>query len=180
MDDTYRLKIKLGADEFEASGPVEIVQAQFKAFADLIAQRQTIAASQAQITPTPDESSVTMAAPRVDVSVDSESLSRIMKLDGRVVSLTARPGSAEEAVLLLLYGQKQLRNNDSVTGSEVIDGLTTTGGLQVARADRMLEKIARDGHAIVIGERRAKRYRLTNQGLARARQIASDLIAIVA
>jgi len=180
MDENYKLKIKLGADEFEAEGPVDTVQAQFKAFADLIAARQQFSLAQAQNESPRDELPATMAAQRSDMAPADESLNKIMKLEGRVVSLTARPKSADDAVLLVLYGQKALRENDSVTGSEVIDGITTTGGLQVARVDRLLEKIARDGDAIVIGERRAKRYRLTNSGLTKARQLAADLIAIVA
>ena len=35
------------------------------------------------------------------------------------------------------------------------------------------------GDLIITGERRGKRYRLTNSGIAKARQIAQDLIALV-
>lgn len=61
-----------------------------------------------------------------------------------------------------------------------MSGLQATGGTSIGRVDRVLEKLGRDGDAIVIGERRAKRYRLTNTGLAKARQLAANLIAIVA
>jgi len=103
-----------------------------------------------------------------------------MKTEGRTISLTVRPSSAEDAVLLLLYGQKVMRENDAVTGAEVMDGITATGGLAVLRVDRLLEKLARLGDVIVIGEHRAKRYRLTNAGIAKGRQIAVDMIALVA
>src|ERR1700686_98761 len=46
MDDTYRLKIKLGADEFEAEGPIQVVQSQFAAFKELVEARQRFAATQ--------------------------------------------------------------------------------------------------------------------------------------
>ena len=58
--------------------------------------------------------------------------------------------------------------------------IKATGGLAVGRIDRLLEKAGTDGDVLVSGERRAKRYRLTNTGLAKARQIAIDLIAVVA
>jgi DNA-binding PadR family transcriptional regulator len=103
-----------------------------------------------------------------------------MKVDGRIVSLTIRADTPDDAVLLLLYGQKVLRENDSVTGGDIMEGLTATGGTSIGRVDRVLEKMGRDGDVIVIGERRGKRYRLTNAGLSRARQIANSLIAIVA
>jgi hypothetical protein len=112
-------------------------------------------------------------------SVDS-SLGKIMKVDNRIVSLTARPTTVGDAVLLVLYGQKILRENDSVTGGEVMDALVTTGGYMLPRVDRLLEKLAADGEVIVIGERRSKRYRLTNSGVTAAREIAKDLLALVA
>ncbi len=185
MDDTYRLKIKLGAHEFEAEGPVQVVQAQFAAFKELVAAMAsappppvvgTLAATES-----PDTASMTgTVANKPDSPPPDLRLDKIMLLNNRIVSLTARPTSPDDAVLLLLYGQKVLRQNDAVTGAEIMDGISTTGGLSVNRVDRLLEKLADGGDVIVIGERRSKRYRLTNAGLAKARQIANDLLAIVA
>jgi hypothetical protein len=107
-------------------------------------------------------------------------LDKILRQDNRVISLTIRPTSIENAILLLMLGQKVMRSNDTVTGSEIIQGLASTGGLSVQRPDRVLEKLARDGDVIAFGERRAKKYRLTNTGLAKARQIAAEQIATVA
>lgn len=103
-----------------------------------------------------------------------------MKVENRVVSLTVTPTSIEDAALLLLYGQRLMRNNESPTGSEVVDGLTATGGLDIGRSDRLFEKLARTGDVIMIGERRGKRYRLTNAGMNKARSVAAALIALVA
>jgi DNA-binding transcriptional regulator PaaX len=61
-----------------------------------------------------------------------------------------------------------------------MEGLTATGGLSVLRVDRLLERIGNAGDVVVIGVHRSKRYRLTNAGLAKARQIAADLLATVA
>jgi hypothetical protein len=113
--------------------------------------------------------------PEIDSSLD-----KIMRVENRIISLTVRPRSVEDAVLLVLYGQKILRVHDSVTGAEVMSGITATGGIAVSRVDRLLEKMARDGDVIVVGEHRSKTYRLTNTGLAKARQLADDLLAIVA
>ncbi len=115
-----------------------------------------------------------------DLASPDASLDKIMKVEKRVVSLTARPQMVGEAVLLVLYGQKILRGNDAVTGGEVMDALVTTGGYMLPRVDRLLEKLSSDGDVIVIGEHRAKRYRLTNAGIIKARQLATDLLAIVA
>lgn len=191
MDDSYRMRLKIGTHEFEAEGPVAVVQEQVKRFMELIASlpvdyikesatpfpavdsRDHAATPTAPvITPTPAPSAM---PPNPEGSLD-----RIMRLENRVISLTARPDSPEAAVLLLLYGQKVLRQNDGVTGAEVMDGITATGGLSIQRADRLLEKLGRDGDVIVIGERRGKRYRLTNAGLAKAKAAANSLLAIVA
>jgi hypothetical protein len=107
-------------------------------------------------------------------------LSKIMKVENRIVSLTVPTGSIEEAVLLLLYGQRMMRNNETATGSEIVDGLEATGGMEVGRSDRLFERTARSGDVIMIGERRGKKYRLTNAGLNKARAIASRLLALVA
>jgi len=184
--DTNRLKLKIGPHEFEAEGPPEVVKAQLEAFTTLVSM---LANNQPAPASLPAETKPEIPAPIVEEEapppkvpnhegVDAK-LYRIMKHDDRVVSLTVRASNVDEAVLLLLLGQKVYRDNDSVTGYEVMQGLAITGQ-RVARVDRVLEKAAKDGHVIVIGEHRGKRYRLTNTGIAKARQLAGDLVAIVA
>jgi DNA-binding transcriptional regulator PaaX len=102
-----------------------------------------------------------------------------MHVEGRIVSLTVRPDSIEDGVLLLMYGQKMLRANDAVTGSELMSGLTHTGQ-RVTRVDKTLVKASDKGDVIVLGAGRAKRYRLTNAGLAKAKDLAASQIARVA
>jgi len=180
MDNQHSLKIKLGADEFEAQGPVEIVEAQFKIFADLVANRQAKGASPTHETGDKDANATTMASVRTDVdfspgTVDT-SRDKVMRLDAGVVSLKVRPQSSADAVFLILYGQKLLRNNESVKGGDVIRGLTPSG-FSIPRVDRLLEHLSRNGDVMVMGRRRSKRYSLTNAGLAKARQIAVGLLA---
>src|SRR5262245_86186 len=131
MDNHYTLRIKLGTDEFEATGPVEVVEAQFKIFSDLVANRQSKGASGPHETGDKDAYPETMASLRTDVdsAPDAVDASRdtIMRVDARVVSLKARPRSSADAALLILYGQKLLRKNESVTGGEVIRGLAPSG-----------------------------------------------------
>jgi hypothetical protein len=178
MDDSYRLKIKLGADEFEAEGPIQVVQSQFAAFKELVEARARVAATQpAVVIPAP--APTVEATQKPEAPAITERLDKIMQLSDRIVSLTARPNSTDDAVLLLLYGQKMLRQNDAVTGSEIIQGANATGGLAIVRADRVLDKLSANGDVIIIGEHRSRRYRLTNAGFAKARQIATDLLAIV-
>jgi hypothetical protein len=180
MDSNYRLKIKVGPHEFEGEGPAEFVREQFEAWKAMTTTAAAPIMTSPQIEAQPTEFQPSTAAPTQDLSLVDSSLGKIMKVENRVVSLTARPQTTPDAVLIILYGQKILRGNDSVTGGEVMDGLVTTGGYMLPRVDRLLESIASDGDVIVIGERRAKRYRLTNAGLIKARRIATDLLALVA
>jgi len=175
MDDHYRMRLKIGGHEFEAEGPVAVVQEQVKRFMDLIGSLPTDVVMNPYYEKSPTSPAGKLATPETDSTLD-----RIMRVDERTVSLTARPRNVDDTVLLLLYGQKILRQNDAVTGAEVMAGITATGGFAVSRVDRLLEKLARDGDVIVVGEHRSKTYRLTNAGLAKARQVATDLLAIVA
>jgi hypothetical protein len=92
------------------------------------------------------------------------------------VSLTARAGSIQNAILLILFGQKVLRQNDGVTGAEIIPGLRASGGYPFERIDRTLEGMAREGDVVAFGANRGKRYRLTNKGIDSARTIAASLV----
>jgi hypothetical protein len=173
--DTQKLKIKVGDHEFEAEGPAEVVQAQFAAWRDMVSVQPITA-------PRPAAAPFVAAPPATDAAAGNGSdvrLEKITRQDGRVVSLTARGASVEDEVMLVLFGQKMLRDNDSVTGSEVIEGLRLTGRT-VNRVDYQLDKLTTAGDVITIGVGRARRYRLTNQGSARARELAQGLIAKVA
>ena len=169
--ENYRLKIKVGDHEFEAEGPAEVVKEQFIAFKELIANLPSTGTANRPLA---------SAQAQVDNSASADggllALDKITRIDGRYVSLTARPETVEDALLLTLLGQRTFRNNDTVTGSELIDGLRQSG-LNVGRVDWRLEKMANEGIIIKIGSGRASRYRLTNQGMNKAQEIARKLIS---
>lgn len=181
MDSTTRLKTKIGDHEIEIEGPPDYVREQFNAWQELVKLAITTSASTASAEARSEparENEPTNNKP--DESAVDRELSKIMRVDTRYVSLTARVASVHDAVLLLMYGQKMLRNNDLVTGAELLSGLSTTGGFAVGRLDRILDKLAIDGDVTSFGERRGKKYRLTNTGIGKARGIAADLIKSVA
>lgn len=191
MPDTYRLKIKIGNHEFEAEGDPQVVHEQFQIFKELVGNAppdiQSPTANSPfrpslhpSLMPATDPMPPLPMTPPETPAVTEIPLEKIMRQEDRVVSLTVRAANAEDAILLLLLGQKMLRGNDAVKGNEVMSGISSTGGLSIQRSDRLLEKLARDGDVIIFGEHRAKRYRLTNTGLNRARSIAADIAAKVA
>jgi len=174
MDEMETLKVKIGPHEFEATGSPESVREKFEAFKEMVTMFSNSLVTRAKeaIGKTIDATAEILTTP--------DELAKIMNVSGREVSLTARPKNLVDAILLLVFGQKMLRQNDAVTGAEIITGLETTGGYSFNRIDGILEKLARDGDLLTFGERRGKKYRLTNTGLAKARAIAFDLISSAA
>jgi len=169
--DTTRIKMKIGDHELDAEGPQEFVQAQVQAFQAMIGSipREIVAQKYDSPRNTNETKDVTPLLPHVDIQ-------KIMHVSGRVVSLTALPASATESALLIMLGHKDMRNNLSVTGQEIGDGLAQSGR-GVPRVDRIMDKAIEQMLVLKTGLRRGTRYRLTNQGLTKALSIAEALIA---
>jgi len=166
--DIAKIRVKVGEHEFEAEGDAQSVQNQFEAFQKII-------------------SSIGQSAPRMEttkppyspaITGDSThiSLERIMQVQGRVVSLTVMPSGTDDAALLILLGNKDLRNNETVTGQEVGDGLAQSGR-PVPRVDRVMDKMITEAYVLKSGFKRSTRYRLSNSGHQKALAMARDLIA---
>ena len=155
--ETNRLKIKIGEHEFEAEGPAEIVQRQFDTFKELIASQ-------------PKQINTTT---RAATQAGNSELDSILRVDGRVVSLTVRPQSEGTAAMLVMLGQKSYRENETVTASEIKDGLEQSG-YRPTRIDRIMQPFCDAGDVIRIGARKGTRYRFTNQGVAKAYAAAKE------
>ena len=176
MDASAKIKMRIADHEFEAEGPTEVVQAQLEIFRSLIATLPQPSSHVVQLPETVEDQRRSLVPSGDSAHVP---LNEIMNADGRVVSLTALPATVEDAVLLLMLGQRDLRNNISVTGQEIGDGLNQSGK-PTSRVDRTMEKHMRDALILKTGLGRATRYRLTNQGLNRSLAVARELIATLA
>ena len=167
----YRLKIKVGGHEFEAEGPADVVAKQFADFKELVANlppaTPDIVLHDIVDAPTATPSSSSLPSPKSDIM-------KIFRVDGRVISVVAKPASESDAALLLLLGQKELRANEASTGSEVKDGLEQSG-YKPERIDRLMDGLFADGLILISGAHRGKKYRLSNPGLVKAQAIADDL-----
>jgi hypothetical protein len=171
--ESYRIRVKIGDSEFDAEGPPEIVQSQFEAFKQLLTsmppRNDTTVSQQVQQVPINQQ---------VEQESEQPSFEKMFRVDGRVISLTALPANVVDAVLLTLFGQRTFRNNDSITGAEIKDGLIQSG-YRLDRVDRFVDKLTADGLVIKIGIGKASRYRLTNQGMARAMTLAREVLATI-
>lgn len=168
--ETSRIKTKIGENEFEMDGPTETVTAQFKAFLERIGSLPSIS------TPNGAYAHQSVQPIQQDTVGDKHiPIEKVLHVSGRIVSLTALPSSMEDAALLIMLGHKDLRNNPAVTGQEIGDGLAQSGR-PVPRVDRVMEKTITEAFVLKSGVRRATRYRLTNQGLTKALNIAKGLV----
>ncbi len=172
MEVPLRIKTKIAEHEFDGEGPAEIVQYNFDAWMEVV--KSSLIGKEK---PPPEKDDKGSPASQLE-KLPHLPIEKILKSEGRVVSLTAKAETVDEAVLLILLGQKDLRNNQEVTGSEIMDGLKQSG-YQLGRVDRITDKLTNDGDMITVGVNRGRRYRLTNQGLAKALHIAKEVIATV-
>ncbi len=169
--ETAKIRIKIGDNEFEAEGGKESIQLQYDAFLKAISSVAPIAPKSV----TPSETQIIDNNNNVSTNAASF-LEKIMHVAGRVVSLTAIPASTQDAALLIMLGHKDLRDNPSVTGQEIGDGLAQSGR-PIDRTDRIMVQPLAEALVLKTGIKRSTRYRLTNSGNQRALTIARDLIA---
>jgi hypothetical protein len=100
---------------------------------------------------------------------------KICRVEGRLISLTIKPKTEGEAALVIMLAQRAYRDNQTVTASEISDGLEQSG-YQVGRLDRVMKPLADEGSVAQIGAKKGTRYRLTNPGVNKARTIAMAAI----
>ena len=173
-----KLRIKIGDNELETEGSAEMVQAQLAAFMELVSATPAPAKPIESATVAPEQPNHD-TKPQQPINNGPLALDKIMKVEGRIVSLTTRADSLEHAVMLLLFGQKTLRHNDAITGFEIVNGLRMSGQAKDGLR-RVLDKIKSEGAIIITGAHRGKKYRMTNQGMTRAQEIARGVLALVA
>ena len=150
-----RIRIKFGEHEFEAEGSVEAVDKHFATFRSLVAPA-----------PTAEPNPTKLEAPIWE---------KIMRVNGRIVSLSVQ-SHPRDAALAILLGQRHFLRSESVSGREIMEGFRNSG-IRAGRADLILKQHALRGYVIATGRRRLKRYRLSHDGLERAQQIARALAA---
>jgi hypothetical protein len=168
--ETSRIKTKIGDNEFEMEGPPELVTAQFKAFLERISSIPSISTTSVAHALQHLQSHQQDTVGNTHVPIE-----KVLHVSGRIVSLTALPASNDDAALLIMLGHKDLRNHETVTGQEIGDGLAQSGR-PVPRVDRVMDKALTEAFVLKSGIRRSTRYRLTNQGLVKALNVAKALV----
>jgi hypothetical protein len=185
--DVYKLRVKLGADEFEAEGSQDYVETQRDFFISRIdkagahidhKEKPAADTKKGEHSPT---GKVDSKPPVNNLPVSLEAMGKIVHQNENLITLTAMPGgdNAEgDALLLLLLGHKVLRNEDLILAGDLVAGMKQSGFSSVDRMDRVVLKV---GSSFVssVGNRKGKKYRLLNPGVTKAKELAEKLIATV-
>lgn len=184
--ESFRLRLKVGAHEFEAEGDQETVERQLAVWRDLIA---SIPVSSPSTLPSPPPAAPVAGAPIVATPEPAPPLlasvagdpkgdyAKLFRHEGEIVSLSIHPNGGQrdaDAALLILLGQSVFNNEDQVSGYRVLQGMARSG-LPADRADRVFgDHMAQN--VIRFGAHRGVKYRLTNPGITRAREIAKEML----
>lgn len=174
----FKLRIKIGDHEFEAEGDQESVERQFATWRDLVATQPLPPAAPAGSGTLP---SGTPVPPSGSGNGDFTEYDKVFRYDGRVVSLSVLPrgeNARADAALLIMLGRKHYADEDLVGGAWLIDGMEQSG-IPSPRLDRIMAGYL-DSLVTTVGRNRALRWRLTNLGDRRAKEVARELVAMVA
>lgn len=188
MSDPAKLKVKIGGAEFEAEGPADVVQDQLRQFMDALravplqTPAPTLPPSSSGYRNGPEDlpngSGVDAPVAQSESfnSVEREELNRIFDIRKSVVALRLTPtGDTRhaDALMLLLYGHRVLRNEHHIGSTPLLEGMKITG-LTVDRIDRIAEQLAQ--YVSRGGAKRGTRYALNNPGMVRAEELFRMLL----
>lgn len=180
--ENYRLRIKIGDCEFEAEGSQEIVERQFSEFKELL---KSPPVSNHQESNNNGGGANEGNAPKLITPVffATNQYWKTFKFDEKrnLLSLSIKPmgdAAQADAILLLLFGYKFLKEQDEVIVTQLKDGLEQSG-FSVNRIDRVIAPYVRSLFVIKTGKAKGGRYRLTNSGTTKAQTLANQLIELV-
>jgi len=183
--DAYKLRVKIGAAEFEAEGAEDTVKAQFEEWKSLLAV-PTGPQAQALVPPASAENGAnqqvaTFTAEQTGADVP-QGFERLFAVDDKnskkAVTLRLLPQGEDRdsaALLLLLWGFKRKFGEDRIRVT-LLKEVLERSGLTVGRVDRLADKAQRNGLVLKGGKAKGSTYALTNTGQARAEQEFKQLL----
>lgn len=177
--DAMKVRLKVGVHEFEAEGPPNEVNAQLAIWQGLISSQSAADGRVTKDGTTRDSGGDGSGEPR-----SGPGTGRLFVVDDRkdLVTLRAHPQGedrAADAVLLIVYGYRALRNLEDVPVTKLLESLRVSG-ISVERIDRAVAPHLTAGYLLKAGRAKGGRYRLTNTGMAAATRLAEELTSTMA
>jgi hypothetical protein len=185
MDSPIKVQVSVGPSQFTMEGREQVVIPAYNAWLSAVSQPPAIQPASKPLAPLGQTTTKTgdPADPEALRREDGNgtSFTAIFGVDdrSRVLTLKVRPEgeSAEaDALLLFLYGYRNLQQTDEVLVGKLKSSLELTGGLNVGRIDRVIGRYVDDRLVLKVGKQGpGGKYRLTATGMARAEAIARTL-----
>ena len=185
MTEIRRVRMKFGNVEFEADVPEDRVEPMYDQFLRALERRKgaadkTIRAITAGVKLSVSRAEAAEPSIAAPDSFGSGILRRLFDLreDG-VVALKVLPKGAEqgaEALLLILYGYRRLKNEDGVLATQLHRAAAQSGvsirwpAYELATYDRFVNRV---------GRRKGSAYSLNGQGLAMAQEITTKMLGAI-
>jgi hypothetical protein len=191
--DLFKLRLKIGVNEFEAEGSEEYIKSERQIFLGSITAEENqddgadLKEELGKVPPASGNSGGLTAgdasgAPAPSLPIPLADMSRLAtqdKSDKDLIVLTALPQDAEtqkqDALLLLLLAHKLIRGVDNVKSTDALNGMKQSG-LPVdlaAVADKMPTLVLKTG------VRKGTKYRLSTPGVQKATSVATALLSHV-
>lgn len=174
MESPHKLRVKIGINEFEAEGEPEWLSTQLQTWRELVsaAPRMTPPAQPLQEVETPIDGE------KLDEEL-APKLGKVFSVDKnkKLVSLRVQPTGNDrdaDAIVLLLFGYAQLLGESDVLVGLIKESMAVSG-LRVDRIDRAIAPHQTAGYVRKGGTAKGSKYRLTNTGESKARELVSVL-----
>ena len=179
--DTFKLRLKIGADEFEAEGSQEYVQKEREVFLESIAANELDEVPNPEEPGSPPGTPVPAAPGDLPISVTHMGkLARQDRSDKDLIVLTALPQENEtqkqDALVLLLLAHRVIRNVENVKTTDILNGMKQSG-ITVDRLDGVVDKIP--NLVLRTGVKKGTKYRLSSPGVQKAVVVGKALLSHV-
>lgn len=173
-----QIRIKIGQNEFEASGDEETIKRELDRFYQVIESLGRQQSPRAKIPRQPPKSDKGEPEP----SRIPENYSAVFAYEDKTLTLVAKlPGQSREgdAALLLLYGYREIQGLATVPASSLLMSMKRTG-YTIARVDRLLSfPLIGEGLILKSGARRGSAYQLTRPGYQMAAGLSEELRSLI-
>ena len=176
----YKVTVRLGQSEFQAEGPEATVKDQLAAFLEIARSQGSPHGNgngngNGQHDRTPSEQPTGQESHTPERR--DQLVGRLFTVDrNEIVSLRVLPGGEcriPNSLILILYGYRALRDQNEVTGADLLQGAKQSGLPVTSRVDRALEGC--EEYVIKGGANRWSRYMLTNPGVAFAEALMNEM-----
>jgi hypothetical protein len=167
----YKIRVKVGVNEFDAEGPKEFVEELFKRF-------ELLVNAKVPMLPVAQSRTDSDTSHSGDMVVSVSPFAKVFHQEENRISLIGRFSGDDrelDAALLILLGHKELRGIDAVPAYELLSGLNQTG-YTIERADRIMKRGKERGLLNFSGVRRGTKYRLTVPGMTKAKELAKEIL----